>query len=56
MEMYMKANGKMIKHMEKESIIIMMAQATLDNGVKIFSRAMVFRNGLMHHHTKGNYY
>jgi len=45
MVMYTKEIGKMIKHMEKEFIFIRMDQAILDNGLKMFSMDMEFKNG-----------
>ncbi len=47
MGMYMKENGKMINVMEKECILISMDQAIKVNGFKIYSKDMVFKNGLM---------
>jgi hypothetical protein len=47
MEMFIKDNGKMIKHMEKACIQIMINQAIQDNGFKIFSMDLAFKNGLM---------
>lgn len=51
--MFIKDNGKMIKHMEKEFIIIMMDQVIQGNGVKIFNKVMEYKNGWMDHHTRG---
>jgi cell division protein FtsL len=51
--MYIKVNGKMIKHMEKVFIIIMMDQVILVNGSKIYNKVMEFKNGLMDHIIKG---
>lgn len=53
METFIKVNGRMIRLMEKESIIIMMAPATQENGVKTFNKDMEYKNGSMDPHTKG---
>ena len=45
--MYIKDNGLMIKHMEKVYIIIMMAQVIQENGIKMYKKDMVSKNGLM---------
>ena len=41
MAMFMKENGKMIKHMEKEFIFIVMVHHTLVNGAQIHKMDMV---------------
>ncbi len=54
--MYMKGNGKMIKPMVKEYIITMMAQVIMDNGLKMFNKDLVFKNGQTDLRIKGIYY
>ncbi len=54
MVMYIKDNGKMIKHMEKVSIIIMMVPVIQVNGLKMYNKGMELKNGLMGRHIKGN--
>ena len=54
MEMFTKDSGKMIKLTVKEFILKTTAQVTQDNGYKIFSMDLEYRDGLMIHHTKGN--
>jgi hypothetical protein len=56
MVMYMKGNGKMIKPMVKEYIITMMAQVIMDNGLKMFNKDLVFKNGQTDLRIKGIYY
>lgn len=53
MVMYIKVNGLMIKHMEKVYIIIMMDQVIQVNGIKMYNKDMVSKNGLMDHIIKG---
>lgn len=53
--MYIKVNGLMIKHMEKEYIIIMMDPVILESGMKMYNKDMESKNGLMAHIIKGNY-
>ncbi len=55
MAMFIKVTGRMIRHMEKEFIFIKMDQAILDNGFRMFSMVMVFKNGQMAPLMKGNY-
>lgn len=52
MAMFMKANGRMIKHMGKVYILSMMDHAILENGYKICNMDMVFKNGMMDLHIK----
>lgn len=54
--MYIKENGLMIKHMEKVYIIIMMAPAIQENGIRMCNKDMVQKSGLMGHIIKGNTY
>ena len=53
--MFMKENGKMTKHTEKEFIIIMMVQVIQVNGVKIFNKVTEYKSGSTDHRIKGKY-
>lgn len=50
----MKANGEMIKHMDRVFTTIMMVQATMDSGLRMSKRDLALRNGPMDLHIKGN--
>jgi hypothetical protein len=52
--MFMKANGEMIRHMDRVFTTIMMVQATMDSGLRMFKRDLALRNGPMDHRIKGN--
>lgn len=52
--MFMKANGGMIRHMDRVFTTIMMVQATMDSGLRMFKRDLALRNGPMDHRIKGN--
>jgi ABC-type branched-subunit amino acid transport system ATPase component len=52
--MFMKANGEMIKHMDRVFTTIMMVQATMDSGLRMSKRDLALRNGPMDLHIKGN--
>ena len=56
MEMFMKAIGKMIKLMEKESIPKMMVLAILESGLRIFSMVLELNDGRTTLPTRGNYF
>jgi hypothetical protein len=56
MEMCIRASGKMIKLMEKESILKMMAQTIQANGSRIYNMDLEYKNGLMDRLTKGMIY
>lgn len=56
MEMFTKENGRTIKLTEEEFIIIMMGLVTQENGLRTFRRVMEFRNGMMGHLSKGNFF
>lgn len=49
-----KANGGMIRHMDRVFTTIMMVQATMDSGSRTFRRDLALRNGPMDLHIKGN--
>lgn len=53
--MSMKESGKMTRPMVKESITTMMAPVIMASGLRISNKALVFKNGLMHHPMKGNF-
>lgn len=52
--MFMKANGEMIRHMDRVFTTIMMVQATMDSGLRMSKRDLALRNGPMDLHIKGN--
>lgn len=49
-----KANGGMIRPMDRVFTTIMMVRATMDSGLKMFKRDSALRNGPMDHLIKGN--
>jgi hypothetical protein len=51
-EMYTKDSGKTIRRTEMEFIQELTGQATLDNGLKIYSTVTVLKNGMMALHTR----
>jgi len=53
--MFIKENGKMIRPMVEVFTITTMVQVTMDNGMRIFKKVSVYKNGLMDHHMKGNF-
>ena len=54
MEMYTRVNGKMIRHMEKVSTLMLMDQDMKENGLKTNNMVLVLKDGLMVHLMKGN--
>ena len=53
METSIKASGKMIRLMVKESILKMMVLVIQENGLKIYSMDLVSKDGLIVHPTRG---
>ena len=55
MAMYMKDNGLMIRHMEKEYISTLTGQCILETGFKMYSMGMGCKNLWTVLHTKGTF-